>query len=79
MEQSADRIVWIDCEMTGLDLQRDALVEVAVLVTDSEPERARRGPRRRHRPTARDARDDAGRRPPDAHHERAARRASPTA
>ncbi|GAB3678334.1 oligoribonuclease [Angustibacter aerolatus] len=36
MEQSADRIVWIDCEMTGLDLQRDALVEVAVLVTDSE-------------------------------------------
>ena len=33
---SADRIVWIDCEMTGLDLQADALVEVACLVTDSE-------------------------------------------
>jgi oligoribonuclease len=33
---SADRIVWIDCEMTGLDLGRDALVEVAALVTDSE-------------------------------------------
>jgi oligoribonuclease len=33
---SADRIVWIDCEMTGLDLVADALVEVAVLVTDSE-------------------------------------------
>ena len=31
-----DRLVWIDCEMTGLDLQRDALVEVAALVTDSE-------------------------------------------
>ena len=31
-----DRIVWIDCEMTGLDLVADALVEVAVLVTDSE-------------------------------------------
>jgi oligoribonuclease len=31
-----DRLVWIDCEMTGLDLTRDALVEVAVLVTDSE-------------------------------------------
>ena len=29
-------MVWIDCEMTGLDLARDALVEVAVLVTDSE-------------------------------------------
>ncbi|NNH23411.1 oligoribonuclease [Pseudokineococcus marinus] len=31
-------MVWIDCEMTGLDLERDALVEVAVLVTDSELE-----------------------------------------
>ena len=32
----SDRIVWIDCEMTGLDLERDALVEVAALVTDFE-------------------------------------------
>lgn len=32
----ADRIVWIDCEMTGLSLQADALVEVAALVTDYE-------------------------------------------
>ena len=32
----SDRLVWIDCEMTGLDLERDALVEVAALVTDSE-------------------------------------------
>ena len=31
-----DRLVWIDCEMTGLDLENDALVEVAALVTDSE-------------------------------------------
>ena len=29
-----DRIVWIDCEMTGLSLRDDALVEVAALVTD---------------------------------------------
>ena len=29
-------LVWIDCEMTGLDLANDALVEIAVLVTDSE-------------------------------------------
>nr|WP_033259853.1 oligoribonuclease [Kitasatospora sp. SID7827] len=29
-------MVWIDCEMTGLDLDRDALIEVAALVTDSE-------------------------------------------
>jgi oligoribonuclease len=31
-----DRIVWIDCEMTGLSLEHDALVEVAALVTDFE-------------------------------------------
>ncbi len=31
-----DRLVWIDCEMTGLDLGRDALIEVAALVTDFE-------------------------------------------
>ncbi|PUA81115.1 oligoribonuclease [Nocardioides currus] len=29
-----ERLVWIDCEMTGLDLEADALVEVAALVTD---------------------------------------------
>ncbi|MFI6598174.1 oligoribonuclease [Nonomuraea sp. NPDC050536] len=32
----SDLLVWIDCEMTGLDLSRDALVEVACIVTDSE-------------------------------------------
>ena len=32
----SDRLVWIDCEMTGLNLQRDALIEIAVLVTDAE-------------------------------------------
>ncbi|WP_035901998.1 oligoribonuclease [Knoellia subterranea] len=31
-----DRIVWIDCEMTGLSLESDALIEVAALVTDFE-------------------------------------------
>jgi oligoribonuclease len=31
-----DRLVWIDCEMTGLDVRRDALIEVAALVTDAE-------------------------------------------
>jgi oligoribonuclease len=29
-----DKLVWIDCEMTGLSLEADALVEVAALVTD---------------------------------------------
>ena len=35
-DRPQDKIVWIDCEMTGLDLTKDALIEVAVLVTDSE-------------------------------------------
>ena len=35
-ESKNDRIVWIDCEMTGLDTSSDALVEIAALVTDSE-------------------------------------------
>ena len=32
----SDQLVWIDCEMTGLDLGSDLLIEVAALVTDSE-------------------------------------------
>jgi oligoribonuclease len=34
MATNTDRLVWIDCEMTGLDLTVDELVEVAVVVTD---------------------------------------------
>ena len=30
-----DLLVWIDCEMTGLDLARDVLIEVAALGTDA--------------------------------------------
>jgi len=33
---SETALVWIDCEMTGLDTSNDALIEVACLVTDSE-------------------------------------------
>lgn len=32
----ADQLVWIDCEMTGLDPDRDGLCEIAVIVTDFE-------------------------------------------
>ena len=32
----SDRLVWIDCEMTGLELGSDLLIEVAALVTDGE-------------------------------------------
>lgn len=34
--KKTDPMVWIDCEMTGLDLSVDELIEVAVIVTDSE-------------------------------------------
>jgi oligoribonuclease len=34
MANGSDRLVWIDCEMTGLDVGLDELVEVAVVVTD---------------------------------------------
>ena len=33
---SADRLVWIDCEMTGLDPKLDEIVEIACIVTDGE-------------------------------------------
>ncbi len=32
----AEYIVWVDCEMTGLDLEKDELCEIAVVVTDGE-------------------------------------------
>jgi oligoribonuclease len=34
MTNSSDRLVWIDCEMTGLDINADELVEIAVVITD---------------------------------------------
>ena len=33
---NASNIVWIDCEMTGLDAQTDVLLEIAVIVTDKD-------------------------------------------
>ena len=36
MSNDAPNLIWIDCEMTGLDLNKDVLVEIAVLVTDSQ-------------------------------------------
>ena len=33
-QSTSDPLVWIDCEMTGLDLDADALIELAVIVTD---------------------------------------------
>ncbi|MEY2813207.1 MAG: hypothetical protein RL579_112 [Actinomycetota bacterium] len=33
---ASPNLVWVDCEMTGLDTKNDVLVEIAVLVTDSD-------------------------------------------
>jgi oligoribonuclease len=35
-DSAGHNLVWIDCEMTGLDITRDKLIEVAVVVTDSQ-------------------------------------------
>lgn len=35
-KNDSPNLIWVDCEMTGLDLNNDVLVEIAVLVTDSE-------------------------------------------
>ena len=36
MAQEIPNLIWVDCEMTGLSVENDALVEIAVLVTDSQ-------------------------------------------
>lgn len=36
MSAVRDELVWVDCEMTGLDLAKDRLIEIAALVTDGE-------------------------------------------
>ena len=36
MSQDLPNLIWVDCEMTGLDINKDALVEIAVLVTDAQ-------------------------------------------
>jgi oligoribonuclease len=36
MASDSPNLIWVDCEMTGLDINKDALVEIAVLVTDSQ-------------------------------------------
>lgn len=45
-------LVWIDCEMTGLDLDADVLVEIAVVVTDADLAPLDEGIARVIRPTA---------------------------
>ncbi|KAG1443505.1 hypothetical protein G6F46_010544 [Rhizopus delemar] len=37
-------LVWIDCEMTGLDIKKDHLIEIAVLITDGDLNIVAKGP-----------------------------------
>lgn len=44
MRRRDDLLVWIDCEMTGLDPARHALIEIATIVTDRDLTIIDRGP-----------------------------------
>ena len=35
MAQDANHLVWLDMEMTGLDPERERIIELAMIVTDS--------------------------------------------
>jgi Oligoribonuclease (3''->5'' exoribonuclease) len=52
--QENPALIWIDCEMTGLNLASDALIEIAVLVTDSELNLAWRWDRSSYRNNSRE-------------------------
>lgn len=36
MSENSQRLVWIDLEMTGLDLERESIIEIATIVTDGD-------------------------------------------
>jgi len=44
MNHSADNLIWIDLEMTGLDPERDTIIEIATVVTDAHLREAVEGP-----------------------------------
>ena len=60
MASKADNLVWIDLEMTGLDSQRDRIIEIATVVTDSSLAVVAEGPvlAIHQDPAALDAMDD---------------------
>lgn len=39
-----DPMIWIDCEMTGLDISKEQIIEIAAVVTDSSLEKIIEGP-----------------------------------
>ena len=36
MDGREQRMVWIDLEMTGLDIEKESIIEIATIITDSE-------------------------------------------
>lgn len=44
MGASTDRLVWMDLEMTGLDPEKERVIEIAVLITDGQLEVVAEGP-----------------------------------
>ena len=44
MRRSKKNLVWIDCEMTGLDPERNVLLEIAAIITNYDLEIVDRGP-----------------------------------
>jgi oligoribonuclease len=44
LPRSELNLVWIDCEMTGLDPEAERLIEIAVIVTGPEPDASHRRP-----------------------------------
>ena len=44
MVQAATNLIWIDLEMTGLDPEKDRVIEIATIITDSELNTLAEGP-----------------------------------
>ncbi|MCB1961382.1 MAG: oligoribonuclease [Rhodocyclaceae bacterium] len=44
MAQDAQHLIWLDMEMTGLDPDRDRIIEVAIVITDAQLETVAEGP-----------------------------------
>ncbi|AWK15286.1 oligoribonuclease [Candidatus Fukatsuia symbiotica] len=44
MAENENRLIWIDLEMTGLDPQKDRIIEIATLVTDANLSILAKGP-----------------------------------
>lgn len=44
LQYSDDNLIWIDLEMTGLDTQHDAIIEIATVISDSQLTEMLEGP-----------------------------------